>query len=158
MWADLLYLTPVYLLILLLPPLFAQPTTFITPAVMAGKIRWAFRHKEMLVWTETCLIFPTLLVDLTENIIFTYKSCLAHAFRPPSQQEQAKSLVHLYLHGVELCSKGFAVHKIISTSLEDNWTDRLFHLNFSDVVKCSKVDVVMEEFILLQILAVPCPA
>lgn len=74
------------------------------------------------------------------------------------KNKQTKSLFHLYLHGVGLCSEGFAVHKIISTSLEDNWTDRLFHLNFSDVVNYSKVDVVMEEFILTQILAVPCPA
>lgn len=56
---------------------------------MAGKIRSAFRSKEELVCTKTSLIFPTILVDLTENTNSTYKSCLAYVLRPPSQQEQA---------------------------------------------------------------------
>lgn len=64
------------------------------------------------------------------NLVFSMTLCHHH-----SKNNKIKSL---YLHGVKFFSEGFSVHKIISTCLEYNWIDRLFHLSCSDPVKLTK--------------------
>lgn len=96
--------------------------------------RRAHMHKSLTDFSQY-ISWPNMKV-LTLPIQLILPTSLDHHH---SKSKQPKSLFHLYLLGVELCSKGFSVYKMISTSLEDNWTDRFFHLNYSDVVKLTKI-------------------
>lgn len=139
-WTNLLYLTPVHLWFSCchqcwpsLPPLAAQ-------LAWLEKLDELLGIKKGLYAQKTCLIFPAILVDQRVNINSAYIYCSAYVLRPPPQQEWTdKKPFPLYLHEVELCSTGFSVPQMISTSLEDNWTNGFFHHNCSDVVKLTKI-------------------